>query len=1139
MNRLVKFATNPWLLGITAALVIYSLIGFLLIPFLVQRYTPRIAADRLDRQASVGEVRFNPFLFTFEVKDFAFNEANGEPILGWQRLFVDFELESLFRWAWTFADLQLKGPSLNLVMDSRGTLNLARIAEDMPPSEEPPPPPDEAPPRFLLKHMALADGSVKFTDHSGGTTATETIDPINLQFDTVSTLPDRPGFYRVHAQLAQGGTLEWRGDFSLHPVWSNGEVRLERFNLATLWDFLRDRLNMAEPAGEIGFTARYRFSYDQGKTELSVNEMATTLKGLRLASLNGADPLLTLDEVALAGAAFDLASRAVKVPSFLIRNGQVNASVNERGEIDWQKLIKPEAVDDHPKPSRPAPEPQALWRITVENFKVADIGIAYADASRASPVVASIGQFGLDLKAEAELGAASPRARIGDLSAHLNRIALAERGKTSPLLTWDGLAVEGGRLDLEKREALIQRATLKGGGAEIIRQADGTLYPIALFVSETSAPSEESTTEADSSQEAKPWHFTLNEFTLQGFGVALADRSVSPEIAYHLDGIRVALKDISTDGEAPISFDAELKVRQGGALQASGTASQQGGTAKVRVDQINLQPMQPLIAQYAALKLENAELSADLQVDLKRGEVQPSVKATGGASVNGLLLNEAKSGERFLAWKTLSVHGIDFSLQPDKLSVKEVRIVEPGSTIEIFKDRTTNIAALFQARDQAPAKKPSAQTKASEQKAEKPFPVAVERIRIDNGVVDFSDMSLVIPFATRIHDFDGAVIGVSTARSDRAALQFEGRVDQYGQVKVDGSLNPLQHTTYSDIDVVFRNVDMPSLTPYSATFAGRKIQSGKLNMDLEYKIENHRLKSSNEIVLEQFTLGERVESPDAISLPLDLAIALLKDSEGKINASVPVEGNVDDPKFHYGKLVGDALVTLVKKIVSAPFRALASLFGGSEENISRVLFEPGQDTIPPPEREKLHKLAESLAQRPQLKLTVHGRFDPKLDGEALKSLQVRRALAQKQKVDLKPGEDPGPVAFGNGKIQRALEELAIERGGPKAVDEFQADYEKASGKQAERVSGLAAFFGMASKDHAFYEKLFQHLVDTAPLPETELQTLADRRAQAVVTELASQQKLDPARVAAGKIEPIADSKGENVPTRLELGAYGT
>ena len=171
--------------------------------------------------------------------------------------------------------------------------------------------------------------------------------------------------------------------------------------------------------------------------------------------------------------------------------------------------------------------------------------------------------------------------------------------------------------------------------------------------------------------------------------------------------------------------------------------------------------------------------------------------------------------------------------------------------------------------------------------------MTVERVRIERAKVDFADLSLVIPFAARVHELSGAVTGISSAPDNRTRLKLEGRVDEYGEVNVEGSLSPLQFEKFSDVKVIFRNVAMPLLSPYSGTFAGRRIKSGKLNLDLEYKLEDRKLKSNNTVVLEQFTLGERVESPKAVDLPLDLAIALLTDSEGKINASVPIEGDMD------------------------------------------------------------------------------------------------------------------------------------------------------------------------------------------------------------------------------------------------------
>ena len=480
---LVQWARNPWVLGIAAALALYALVGFLLIPYLVRHYVPKLAAEQLHCQAAVAEVRFNPFLFEIEAKDFSFKDAGGEAIFGFQRLFVDFEVESLFRWAWTFADIRLEGWSADLVIDREGRLNLAKVAARFPESDEESKP-DDNPPRLLLKHIALTGGSVKFTDRSKTSPVAETVSPIDVEFDAISTLPEHRGSHVVSAKLANGGVVEWKGHVSLNPILSEGEVRLEGFKLATPWNFIRDQLDLAEPLGDVSATARYRFRYDQAKADLAVNDVGVKLKGLRLSTPSAPEPILVLDTIEVAGARFDLASRELTVPAFNVLKGHIAVSVDEKGIANWETLVKTRATTDAPQPAPPATSagaPEAPWRVKLGAFKVADIGIAYADASHARPSVVSVGALTLGLGAEAETGAAAPKARIRDLTVSLERIAIAERDKSDSLATLDSIKVEGGHLDLEKREATIQQVALQGGGAKIARDANESIRLLELF----------------------------------------------------------------------------------------------------------------------------------------------------------------------------------------------------------------------------------------------------------------------------------------------------------------------------------------------------------------------------------------------------------------------------------------------------------------------------------------------------------------------------------------------------------------------------------------------------------------------------------------------------------------------------------
>ena len=88
---------SRWAIGVVACVALYAALGFLVAPALVEYYLPKYAQQELKCKAHVGQVRINPFLLTLEAKDFKLEEANGDSIAGFGRLFVDLELKSLLR----------------------------------------------------------------------------------------------------------------------------------------------------------------------------------------------------------------------------------------------------------------------------------------------------------------------------------------------------------------------------------------------------------------------------------------------------------------------------------------------------------------------------------------------------------------------------------------------------------------------------------------------------------------------------------------------------------------------------------------------------------------------------------------------------------------------------------------------------------------------------------------------------------------------------------------------------------------------------------------------------------------------------------------------------------------------------------
>ena len=163
-----------------------------------------------------------------------------------------------------------------------------------------------------------------------------------------------------------------------------------------------------------------------------------------------------------------------------------------------------------------------------------------------------------------------------------------------------------------------------------------------------------------------------------------------------------------------------------------------------------------------------------------------------------------------------------------------------------------------------------------------------------------------------------------------------------------------------------------------------------------------------------------------------------------------MQGDLNDPKFSLGQLIGKTLASLITKIATAPFRVLGALVGGAAEgNFDAIVFEPGGAAVPAPEREKLKKLAVALQKRPQLKLEVQGRYSAEIDGKELKGLSVRRTVAGRLGTTLGQDEDPGPLDYGNPDTTRALEAMFAERFGEPELKVLKDSLEKDKGKAAQ------------------------------------------------------------------------------------------
>lgn len=1000
VQRLRTFATSrPALIG-AAVLLIYTLAGFFAAPWLVRQQLPKLVEQYLGAQATVADVRINPFLLTFEATDLAIAEKSGLPVVQVGRVFVDAETSSLLRWAWTFRELRIEKPVINVDLDAGESLNLARLLaalqKNMPQKKEP----SGELPRLLLQHFAISGGMFRFTDHTLQPAARSQVDPVNFEIHDVSTLPDHRGEHLLSAKLADGGIVHWQGKLSLSPIESSGSITLKDARLATPWQFVRDHLTITEPQGTFHFGVRYRLGYAEGALKFEADNLAFGLNDLVIAQEKGGAVLAKLATVAIEGGTFNLAQRSLDFKEVRVADGALSVVLDEDSIPDWTKLVRSNPVHSKSAAKTTAPEgvkkpAAAPWKISLPKVSIGPLALTLTDYSRAKPVRFAAARTELTFGATASVGEQLQAVVDGGVL-KLKDIHTTAVEEKEPPVTVETAEISGIAVDLQQKTIRAGLARLSGGRTWVKRDTAGDLQLVSLFAPRKVKLVKELRKEGFS--------LAVDRAEIAGYTVALTDQTFQPAIAYDLEQINATITKVAMPSRNPSPFEMSLRIKQGGTVKAKGMLDLRGPNADARfeVADVALAPLDTILKRETTLKLASGKAGASGRVIFDGKSAKPTIRYTGAATVDDLDVQTSANGERLVGWKRVTASDIDFNSGDNRLTAARVGLAQPYARLIINKDHSTNLAGIMRPAP-APAAAPAT--------AAAPMLINVERVNVEAGSMDFADFSLVLPFATYIKAVGGSVNGLSSTADSRANLKFEGSIGEFGLARAEGTIQPFAPKKFTDIAVAFRNVELPPMSPYSATFAGRKIASGKVSLDLQYKINNSKLAGNNKILLEQFKLGERVESPTAVDLPLDLAIALLTDSNGKIDLSLPVSGNVDAPDFSYGHVIWQAITTVITRIVTAPFRALGALFGSGAETLGDIVFDPGSARILPTEQEKLRRVAEGLQKKADLKLLVQGLYHQNLDGQVLRSRAVRADLAAREGLKLAPGEDPGPVGF--------------------------------------------------------------------------------------------------------------------------------
>lgn len=1064
-------------IGLVIFIVFIGLFGYFALPGIIKSQAEKIISEKLNRQTTIGQVEVSPYAMRLTLRDVKMMEPEGDvKFAGFDALTVNLSIQSLFRFAPVVEQLQVSAPYVHLVRKEDTHYNIDDIIElinSQPPSPEPA--------RFSVFNIEIDKGHIEFDDRPTKTVHKVTDLKIGVPF--ISSLHSKIDVFvepllsanvNDTPLLFKGKTLPFAD-----PVQAVVDLNLDNLDLTTYLKYIPGTPRFKVPSARLDLHLIANFQQPKDKAPALLLSGDIKLKSLQLNDQDNKS-IIKLPELAITLKDASLLSDRIEVAKLAINGVEADITRNANQQFNFENLlVPPTTVAPLKTAKKPAVEPTTITTAEATTAKSSVVGEPTKPKAALS--------FAL-----AELDIENAALRFTDMQAAHPMQAKAEK------------------FDLSVRKIEVDT------GSKIVSVDEVVSNQAAFFLQQDKPRADSGKVAATASSKAKSkdasaaYVVNVKKIGIDNWSARLEDRSLKRPAVTTIEPLKLALQDISTKTGARGKLDLQAAVNKTGKLAISGDLGMAPLHANLALDlkNVDIMQVQPYITDKINILLTRADISSKgtLQIDEgKNGELLGGFK--GDLTLGNLATVDKLSTSEFLRWKSLTFGGMDVRLSPLALSIDQIAlndffarvILDPNGRINLQDIRVVNTGGVQKSvTEAAPTVAPAPVAPVAEKTAVLPPPakaasdippIKIKKLTMQGGHVRFTDNFIKPNYTANLMKFGGVVSGLSSDVNSSANVNLKGEVNS-APLNIDGKINPLKGDLTMDIKAAVQGMELAPLSAYSGRYIGYGIEKGKLSFDVAYKVENRVLTAQNRLVLEQLTLGEKIESPTATTLPVSFALSLLRDRNGVIDINLPIGGSLDDPQFSVGGLIVKVIVNVLTKAVTAPFSLLSSMFGGGEE-LSMLEFDAGRARINEAGETKLKSLAKILVDRPALKLEITGRTDPEADREGLKKASIDRRV---RALKLKDMVGRGESAEANSITITPQEYPAL----------LKRVYKDADFKKPRNMVGL-------QKDIPVEE--MENLLSTnATVSDDDLNSLANRRAQAVKDWLTGEGKVPDTRI---------------------------
>ncbi|CAA7622938.1 conserved hypothetical protein [Candidatus Terasakiella magnetica] len=276
--------------------------------------------------------------------------------------------------------------------------------------------------------------------------------------------------------------------------------------------------------------------------------------------------------------------------------------------------------------------------------------------------------------------------------------------------------------------------------------------------------------------------------------------------------------------------------------------------------------------------------------------------------------------------------------------------------------------------------------KTPEPDAETPAMALGRLVVTGDSRVMFEDRSLPEMVRLDVRGIDLSTSDLDTEKPDRDS-PFDLKATVSGAtIAASGMLHPFADAFSGRVEGRIKSFELPPLSPYMADSLGIALKTGHFDGTLRGTVVKGALDGKMEVVLSNLFIAQ----PDAnavitkqVNMPIETVLDLLRDGEDRIQLSLPIRGNMENPDFDISDAVAQAVAGALKSTVlttlkvAFPVVTLFNLVLDADDRarlaLAPLVFPVGGPWLTDEHRKTLASVAELMRARPGLRLNLCGK----------------------------------------------------------------------------------------------------------------------------------------------------------------------